>query len=299
MANLRDIRRRIKSVKNTSQITRAMQLVAASKMKKAQDQALAGRRYAEVMNRVLVHLRDKAQDEVHPLMEKREGDDELVIVVSTDKGLCGPLNTNLIRAVLDSTGDSSQFISVGNKGKQAISRMKRNLVADFQVADPARFIDVRDIGKYAMEQFTEKKVARVRVAFTNFVNTLSQEAYIATVLPVSGMKLTQKRGYEGVSNGDNLEEVYEDTGAEAGYIFEPDGAAVLDRMLPNYVNYQLYQMVLEARASEHSARMVAMKSATDNADSLVKDLTLEYNKVRQAGITAELLEISTAMKALE
>ncbi|MEM0898240.1 MAG: ATP synthase F1 subunit gamma [Verrucomicrobiota bacterium] len=298
MANLRDIRRRIKSVKSTAQITRAMQLVAASKMKKAQDQALAGRRYAEVMNRVLVHLKHHTEDEEHPLMTAGEGDKELTIVISTDKGLCGGLNTNLTRAVLEDGSEDTSYVSIGNKGKQALSRLKKDLVADFQVADPARFIDVRQVAKFATSEFSEGKVSTVKVAFTNFVNTLSQTPYLATLLPVSGMKLTQKRGYEGVSDDDSLEEVYEDP-APSGYLFEPSARDVLDRMLPHYINYQLYQMVLEARASEHSARMVAMKSATDNADGLVKDLTLEYNKVRQAAITAELLEITTAMKALE
>ena len=275
-----------------------MQLVAASKMKKAQDQAIAGRRYAEVMNRVLVNLQEHTSEDGHDLMSPREGDKELVIVVSTDRGLCGGLNTNLLREVFDKTADAASYISVGNKGKQAVSRIKRDLIADFPIADPAHFIDVKQVANFATEQFTENKVATVKVAFTNFVNTLRQEPYIATLLPVSPMKLTAKRGYEGMGGEDEVDDVSGEA-PTAGYIFEPNGAAVLDRMLPHYINYQLYQMVLEARASEHSARMVAMKSATDNADSLVKDLTLEYNKVRQANITSELLEITTAMKALE
>ena len=299
MPNTRDIRRRIKSVKNTSQITRAMQLVAASKMKKAQDQALAGRRYAEELNKVLVNLKDRAEDDAHALLEVREGDRELMIVITTDKGLCGGLNTNLLRRVTDETDDSTAFATIGNKGKQALARLECNLEASFDVGDPAHFNEVKAVAKYATEQFLENKVDRVRVAFTNFVNTISQEPYIATLLPVSTITMTQKRDYEGFGEDDQVEEVYHDDDNYGGYIFEPSPGVVFENILPHYINYQLYQMMLEARASEHSARMVAMKAATDAADDMVKDLTLAYNKVRQAAITSELLEITTAMKALE
>ena len=300
MPNTRDIRRRIKSVKNTSQITRAMQLVAASKMKKAQDQALAGRRYAEEMNKVLVNLKEGVEDDAHALFEVREGDRELVIVITTDKGLCGGLNTNLLRKLTQETGDDTAFVTIGNKGKQALARLDSNLEAHFDVSDPAVFAEVKLISKYATEQFLEGKIDRVRVAFTNFINTISQEPHMATLLPVSAIQMTQKRDYEGVAEGDEVEAVYQAPESNyAGYIFEPSPGEVLDNILPHYINYQLYQMMLEARASEHSARMVAMKAATDAADDMVKDLTLQYNKVRQAAITSELLEITTAMKALE
>ena len=299
MPNTRDIRRRIKSVKNTSQITRAMQLVAASKMKKAQDQALAGRRYAEEMNKVLVNLKDRAEDDAHALLEVREGNRELMIVITTDKGLCGGLNTNLLRRVTDETEDDTAFVTVGNKGKQALARLERKLEASFDVSDPAVFAEVKSVAKYATDQFLENKIDKVRVAFTNFVNTISQEPYIATLLPVSTIQMTQKREYEGFGEDDDVKEVYHDDDNYGGYIFEPSPGVVLDNILPHYINYQLCQMMLEARASEHSARMVAMKAATDAADDMVKDLTLAYNKVRQAAITSELLEITTAMKALE
>jgi len=300
MANTRDIRRRIKSVKNTSQITRAMQLVAASKMKKAQDQALAGRRYAEEMNKVLVNLRDGVEDDAHALFEVRESKRELMIVITTDKGLCGGLNTNLLRKVTEDSVPETEFATVGNKGKQALARTQRKLVADFSVSDPVIFAEVKSISKYATERFLSGEIDIVRVAFTNFINTISQEPYMATLLPVSAIKMTQKREYEGVSDSDDVSEVYSSgVGDTGGYIFEPSPTVVLDNILPHYINYQLYQMILESRASEHSARMVAMKAATDAADDMVKDLTLQYNKVRQAAITSELLEITTAMKALE
>ena len=228
------------------------------------------------------------------------GDRELMIVITTDKGLCGGLNTNLLRKVTDESTDTSSYATVGNKGKQALARLKKDLVANFEVGDPAAFAEVKQVAKFATDQFLEGKIDRVRVAFTNFINTISQEPYIATLLPVSSIQMTQKREYEGVGQDDEVEQVYHSVDTTGGgYIFEPNANTVLENILPHYVNYQLYQMMLEARASEHSARMVAMKAATDNADQLVKDLTLEYNKVRQAAITSELLEITTAMKALE
>jgi F-type H+-transporting ATPase subunit gamma len=303
VANTRDIRRRIKSVKNTAQITKAMQLVAASKMKKAQNQALAGRRYAEVMNRVLVNLTDNCEEDAHPLLEVRtsEGDSrELMVVISSDKGLCGGLNTNLLRRVGEEGSDATSYVTCGRKGRANLARGKKKLVADFEISDPAVFTEVRAVAKFITEQFVSGEVDRVRVAFTNFINTISQEPYISTLLPVTAEKLTGKRDYEGMGDDDDVSAVYDGASADkaGGYIFEPTANSVLDSMLPHYINYQLYQMVLEARASEHSSRMVAMKSASDNAEGMIKDLTLEYNKVRQAAITSELLEITTAQMAL-
>lgn len=296
MANLRDIRRRIKSVKNTAQITKAMQLVAASKMKKAQDQAVAGRSYADLLNKVLVNLKEYTGEEDHPLLKEQSGERELVILVTTDKGLCGPLNTNLLRLAMDQVGKETDFITIGNKGRQALVRVKRNIVADFSVKDPVAFLEVKPVAEFVMEKFLAGDYDKVTVAFTNFKNTISQEPLLETLLPISPIELGKAKGYEGVGK----DEVVHEGGANyGGYIFEPDARGVLDMIVPQYVGYQLYQMVLESRASEHSARMVAMKAATDNAKQMIKDLTLDYNKQRQAAITSELLEITTAMRALE
>jgi len=298
MANLRDIRRRIKSVKNTAQITKAMQLVAASKMKKAQDQATAGRPYADLLNKVLVNLKEQTSEEEHPLLEEREGDRELMVVVTTDKGLCGPLNTNLLRMVTDSAADDATFVTVGNKGRQFLSRMKRDLLADFPVKDPVEFLETKQVSEFLIEKFLEREYDRVTVAFTNFVNTIKQEPLIETLLPIRPIDLGRDKEFLSAAADAEPSEV--NPGPEyGGYIFEPSAEGVLDSIVPQYVNYQFYQMVLESRASEHSARMVAMKAATDNANDLIKDLTLEYNKQRQAAITSELLEITTAMRALE
>lgn len=282
MANLRDIRRRIKSVKNTAQITRAMQLVAAAKMKKAQDQALAGRDYAHQLNGVLQDISEGFSEATHPLLEKREGNRELVLVISTDKGLCGPLNTNLSRKLRDSVSPDAEYVTVGRKLRIMLEKLGKEVIADFTVKDPVPFADARAIAKLLARQFLEGKYDKVSVAYTRFVNTLSQQPEVVQLLPV-----------EPPSGG-------EAASAETKeFLFEPSPEDVLGSILPLYVNFRVFQALVESRASEHSARMVAMKAATDNAKKFIKELTLEYNKLRQGAITAELLEITTAMKAME
>ncbi|MEC9054836.1 MAG: ATP synthase F1 subunit gamma [Verrucomicrobiota bacterium] len=294
MANLRDIRRRIKSVKNTSQITKAMQLVAAAKMKKAQDQAIAGRDYADRLNEVLVNLKENISEEDHVLLKQPGGKKELILVVSTDKGLCGGLNTNLLKKVRAEMGEDADVVTVGRKLRISLGKLGHNIVSDWEVADPTPFADAKPIGAYLTEQFLEGSYSAVKVAFTNFETTLTQTPWIQQLLPVQESVLAEKRSYEGMGRAGDVGET-----ARRDYVFEPSPEGVLDSLLPLYINYQVYQMILEARASEHSSRMVAMKAATDNAEQMIKDLTLEYNKVRQAAITSELLEITTAMKAME
>jgi F-type H+-transporting ATPase subunit gamma len=298
MANLRDIRRRIKSVKNTAQITRAMQLVAAAKMKKAQDQALSGRDYADLLNQVLVNLKENVDKDAHPLLEKREGEGkELVLVVSTDKGLCGALNTNLGKKIR-AEKTNADIVSVGRKLRIQLGKAGREMVADFEVKDPVPFAEARPIAKLLIQKFLDGSYSKVSIAFTNFVSTLTQEPTVIQLLPISADKLGEKRSYEGVGKGE-IGETDHATAMSKDYLFEPTAEGVLDTLLPLYVNFQVYQTLVESRASEHSARMVAMKAATDNANKFIKELTLEYNKLRQAAITSELLEITTAMKAME
>lgn len=298
MANLRDIRRRIKSVKNTAQITRAMQLVAAAKMKKAQDQALAGRDYANLLNQVLVNLKENVDEEAHPLLEKREGSKELMLVVSTDKGLCGALNTNLLKKVRAEASEGTEFVTVGRKLREQLSKAGEELVADFEVADPAPFIEARPIASLLMKKFLEGDYDKISVAFTNFVTTMTQEPTVVQLLPIDADSVGEKQEYEGVGK-DEVKDTDHSAALGMDYLFEPSSEGVLDALLPLYVNFQVYQMIIESRASEHSARMVAMKGATDNAKKMTNELTLQYNKARQAAITAELLEITTAMKAME
>jgi F-type H+-transporting ATPase subunit gamma len=284
-ANTRDIRRRIKSVKNTAQITKAMQMVAASKMRKAQTAAMAGRPYADLINRVLVSLSQKTNPELSPLLEVREVKKELILIVSTDKGLCGALNTNLLRETLQFDTKPVAYVATGRKAVQYLARTKKDLLADFQLKDAPALIDTKPISKFLIEKFLSKEVDKVSVLYTKFINTLSLKPTLQTILPISPADLPKPVG--GPAEDNSLE-----------FRYEPSAAEVLAGILPHYVHYQVYQMVLDARASEHSARMVAMKSATDNAKQLIKDLTLEYNKVRQASITTELLEITTAQLAV-
>ena len=292
MPSTRDIRRRIKSIKNTAQITKAMQMVAASKMRRAQDAAMAGRPYAELMNRMLAEVTGTATDFQHPLLEKRTNTKKrAVILVSTDKGLCGGLNTNLLRDAAQLDKENSIFICAGRKGAQFVGRTRRELTAELSYADVPEFSDARTIAKFAVDLYSEGTVDAVDVLFTNFISTINQKPELRQLLPIGEIK-----GVEDSLTGENEGRNLDASGQE--FLFEPDASEVLSSLLPHYINYQLYQILLESKASEHSSRMVAMKNATDNANQIIKDLTLEYNKIRQASITSELLEITTAQMAL-
>jgi F-type H+-transporting ATPase subunit gamma len=287
MANTQDIRRRIKSIRNTSQITKAMQMVAASKMRKAQQHALAGRPYAALMNKVLVSLQKRTDPRLNPLLAVRPLEKELVLIISTDKGLCGALNTNLFREVTRFDSAKTAFVVTGKKARQFVARTKRELLADFELKDSPSFIEAKPISKFCMEKFLRHEVDKVSVLYTHFINTINQRTVVQTLLPISNFDLPKSETTETETRDPMI-----------SYVFEPNAEVVLDSMLPYYVSYQVFQMILDARASEHSARMVAMKNATDNANQFIKDLTLEYNKMRQAAITTELLEIATAQMAL-
>jgi F-type H+-transporting ATPase subunit gamma len=289
MANTQDIRRRIKSIRGTAQITKAMQMVAASKMRKAQQHALAGRPYAALMNKVLVSLQKRTDPTSHPLLEIRDVKKELLLIISTDKGLAGALNTNLFREASNFDQAKTAFVTTGKKARLFVGRTKREFLADFELKDAPNFVETKPIGKFCMERFLSRDVDKVSVLYTHFINTINQKPVLQTLLPISAFDLPK---------GEKTEGAVADVDPMLGYVFEPNALAVLDVMLPYYIEYQVYQMILDARASEHSARMVAMKNATDNANQFIKDLTLEYNKMRQAGITTELLEIATAQMAL-
>jgi F-type H+-transporting ATPase subunit gamma len=290
MANTQDIRRRIKSIRNTSQITKALQMVAASKMRKAQMSAVAGRPYSSLMNRVLVSLQQRTDSKLHPLLQVREVKKELVLIVSTDKGLAGALNTNLFREAIKFEAEKTVYVTSGGKARQFIVRTRRELIADFPLKDAPAFTETKDIAKFCVDKFLNGEVDKVSVLFTHFINTINQKPVVRTLLPISRFDLPQASAAAEPTNGS--------ADPMLGYLFEPTAEAVLDIMLPYYLHFQVYQMVLDARASEHSSRMVAMKNATDNAKQFIKDLTLEYNKMRQASITTELLEISTAQMAV-
>lgn len=291
MASTRDIRRRIKSVKNTAQITKAMQMVASAKMRKAQQAALSGRPYASLMNEVLASVSEHAGDFSHPLMEKRGGSRRALVVISTDKGLCGSLNTNLLRRALEVDPASTVYVTAGRKASQFVARTRRPLAAEFTYRDAPMFSEARAISRFVQDLFLAGSVDHVDVLFTNFINVMTQQPEIRPFLP-----LGEVTAVDSDVGGEKSSATFQAPSFE--YLFEPSAPEVFSALLPHYLNFQMFQFLLEAKASEHSARMVAMKNATDNARQLIKDLTLEYNKMRQASITKELLEISSAAMAL-
>lgn len=294
MPNTRDIRRRIKSVKNTAQITKAMEMVAASKMRRAQQAAMAGRPYSELLNRVLVSLRDHVDKEEHPLLAVREVKKTLVILLTSDKGLCGALNTNLLRDAAQLEVATTLFIAVGRKGASFLARTGRQMIADFTLPDSPTFLQTKAISKFCLEKFLSGEVDKVTLLYPRFVNTLIQRPANVGLLPITAEKA---EGIAPAADSVNTATVVEESSL-GEYLFEPTPEEVLKAILPYSFHFEVFQKILDARASEQSARMVAMKAATDNAKGLVKDLTLEYNKVRQAAITTELLEITTAQMAL-
>jgi len=276
MASTRDIRRRIKSVKNTRQITKAMELVAASKMKKAQAMALAGRPYAQLMSRMLAALANRVEESLHPFLVKREVRTRGILLITTDKGLCGPLNANLFKLVLDIKGPA-KFVAVGRKGAQFLARTKRDIVADFTISDRVQFNEVKPVVEMMMQMYLEGKIDTLEIIYPRYKNTLVQEPLIRPLLPLATVS-----EFVGALNAEHGGGKSTD---DRSLLFEPDAQTVLEALLPFYVNRYIYQLALSAKASEHSARMVAMKTAKDNATKLLGDLTLEYNKARQAAIT--------------
>jgi len=283
MASPRELRRRIKSISSTAQITRAMQMVASSKMRKAQQSTLLTRPFAQLLYRIQRHAATQAHDFTHPLLEVREVRKRAVILVGTDKGLCGALNTNLFRAAQQFDPATTVFITVGKRAAQFIARTRRQLAAEFTFTDTPRFAEARPIANFARNMFLKGEVDEVKMVVSRFVNTLTQMAVTLQFLPIGEINELKIPGAEGEarSSVDTTE-----------YIFEPSPEAVLSFLFSGYLNIFMYRALLEAKASEQSARMVAMKNATDNADGLIKDLTLEYNKLRQGNITKELLEIA-------
>jgi F-type H+-transporting ATPase subunit gamma len=285
----REIRRRIRSVRNTSQITRAMEMVAASKMRRAQQQVTASRPYSDRLRLMIGDLAAiTVSDEeraVFPLLERRPIRRSQVILITADRGLAGAFNSNLIRRGLmfmrerPEGFENIDVIAVGRKGRDYMTRLRQPLIAEFtQMPDRLSLDDVRPIIQVASADFVEQKIDAVYIVYTQFVNTLRQHPEVRQILPI---------------------EPQEETGEVRDYIFEPDPAVVLEALLPRYIEVQIYQAMLESIASEHSARMVAMRNATDNAKEILTDLELTYNKARQAQITAEVAEIATGAVALE
>lgn len=291
MANLREIKRRIKSVRNTSQITKAMQMVASAKMHRAQDQALRGRAYLGNLAHVLATLRGIADVEERPLMKKRENGRDLIIVVNTDRGLCGALNSNLFRMVREKCAPNAAYITLGRKLNPQFAKYGMDLIASWSLSENARPLEMKPVSDFIRERFATGEFRSVKVAYSSFVNVMTQRPTMRTLLPVSKEELNEvaEQGNSGL-NADS---------EHAPFILEPSPEALLDSILPLYMFAVFTQTIAEASASEQSARMVSMKTATENANNLIGELTLDYNKARQNQITNELLEITTAMRAME
>jgi len=283
MHSPRDLRRRIRSISSTAQITKAMQMVAASKMRKAQQAALAGRPFVRVLYRIQREATTRMGEFAHPLLEVREVHKRAIILIGADKGLCGALNGNLFRLAAEFDTQSTVFITAGRRAAQFVARTGRHLVAEFTYADTPRIAEARAIAACARDLFLKKEVDEVRIIATRFVNTLTQQALCLEFLPVGQIKALKIPGVR------SEEELAADITES---IFEPSPEVVLRYLLSHYLDIFVYQVLLNAKASEQSARMVSMKNATESAEGLIKDLTLEYNKLRQGNITKELLEIA-------
>jgi len=283
MSSPRELRRRIKSVSSTAQITKAMQMVAASKMRKAQEAALNMRPFAREMYRIQRRATARASGFIHPLLEVREVRKRAVILVGSDKGLCGALNTNVFRIASKFDPETTVFITAGRKAANFVAQTRRQLAADFSYGDTPRYGEARAIVAMARDLFLRGEVDEVRIVSSRFVNTMTQEAVSLEYLPVgpiSGLR------FPGLGEEEALS-----ADADEG-LFEPSVHDVLSYMVTHYLNTYMYFVLLNAKASEQSARMVSMKNATDSAETLIGDLRLEYNKLRQGNITQELLEIA-------
>jgi F-type H+-transporting ATPase subunit gamma len=286
MENPRDLRRRIRSISNTLQITKAMQMVAASKMRRAQQATLNTRPFGQMLYRIQRRATARAPDFTHPLLEVREVRKQAVILIGTDQGLCGALNSNVFRLAAHFDPRSTVFITAGRKAAQFVARTQRKLVAEFTYADIPGFSEARAIAAFARDLFLKGEVDQVQVAGTHFINTLTQQASLWEFLPIGEIKEFEAQNIRGA---ESKEELAADTNE---YVFEPSPEAVLSYLFGHYLNIYIHLVLLEAKASEQSARMVAMKNASENAEGLIRHLTLEYNTIRQGNITQEMLEIA-------
>ncbi len=293
MAGTKEIKSRIKSVKNTKKITKAMELVSASKMKRAISSALGSRAYANYSWEVLESLSTYVTETKNPLLVKREEGKTLIIFITSNRGLCGGYNSQITRKVLSMIRENPSveydFISVGKKGEGLLRRMDQHLVAAFnELPDAPGLSDVYPIANLAIDLYKKGEYNQIRVAYTDFVSALSQVPHVRTILPVSKTAIEAEIA-EAQSGARH---------APPDYTFEPDYETLMSIIVEKIARMRVYQMILESSASEHSARMMAMKNASDAAGEMIDDLTLAFNKARQAGITQEISEISAGMASV-
>ena len=288
MPAYRDIVRRIDSIKNTQKITKAMQVVAATRLRRAQAAVQAARPYAEKMVEVLQTTTERASEYRHPFLIRREGKRAVMVLVTTDKGLCGAINVNNIRAatrfMTENYPDDQRYVTVGRKGRDFLLRYRRSVVAEVSgVADRPTMAQILPAITVALDEYSKGNTDAVILCYSKWISTMRQEATVQTLVPAEIPKRESRQ---------------QQSGPRADYIYEPDPESVLDGLLPRYVETQIFQAVLENKASEYSAKMIAMQNATNAAGDLINALTLYANKVRQAGITTELMEIVSGAEAM-
>ena len=302
MANLRDIRNRINSVENTRQVTRAMKMVAAAKLRKAQERIFQTRPYAYKIREITDHLKDELDPTAHPLFEApEENGGTLLVVVTADRGLCGGFNANVIKRAeaeiedVEATGDDLYLLCAGRKGHEHFDKRGYTLVGDYQnIFDGLSFPTAQHIVDDAREGFEKGLWSRVHLVYNEFKNTISQNRIVEPLLPIPQERF-QTPVMEETADVVPLPE----DGRSIDYIFEPGASGILDILIPRYLNYQVWRALLESNAAEQGARMVAMDNATTNAEELIDELTLKYNRARQNAITMEILDITSGAEALE
>jgi F-type H+-transporting ATPase subunit gamma len=295
MAATKEIKRRIKSVKNTKKITKAMELMAASKMRKAVAGTLASRAYARYSWEVLESIANALTEESHPLLTPREGNKSLVVLITSTRGLCGGYDAQIIRQVMTmlrakKPDETIDFITVGKKGDAAMRRIGQNILATFQLPDSIKLTDTLPISQLVTDAFKANEYQKIYVAYTDFKSALAQVPQVRQLLPVQVDEVRKE-----------IEKLQEDapkTNTRTAYVFEPSYHELIESLVEKIARMQVYQMLLESNASEQSARMVAMKNASEAAGEMINDLTLIFNKARQASITQEISEISAGMASV-
>ncbi|MCU0496449.1 MAG: ATP synthase F1 subunit gamma [Anaerolineae bacterium] len=299
MPSARDIKKRIRSVKNIGQITRALEAVSASRVRKAQARVLASRAYAQKAWEILLNVQSTGQAGVpmHPLLTQRQDIKRvMVVLITSERGLAGAFNSNIIRVAqrfAQRIGKPVDFVTIGRKGRDSMIRARANVVAEFKLSAEPTIADLTPVSRLAIDEFLSGRVDDVFIAYTDFINTITQRPVVQGWLPLIPHDIGDLIG------GQYIKEIPAVASGRSDYEFEPNPIAILDEIVPRFTELQLYQAVLESLASEHSARMVAMRNASDNATQFAADLTLVYNKARQSAITSEILDIVGGAEALQ
>ncbi len=299
MASAREVKNRIRSVKNIGQITRALEAVSASRVRKSQARVLASRAFAEKSWEILLNVQSSATRGVplHPLLTARENPkNAIIILITSDRGLKGAFNTNIIRVgrrFAERIPEDVRYVTIGRKGRDALVRLRENVIAEFANPADTSLAMISPVVRLVTDEFLSGAVDEVFVAYTDFINMLTQRPRVLRLLPLSPYTTEDQVAAE------FIKEVPQISAGASDYEYEPSAAAILDEIVPRFTLLQLYQAILESQASEHAAQMVAMRNASDNAAGLVEDLTLVYNKARQAGITSEILDIVGGAEALQ